>query len=706
MSGATIWTALFFWRLSMKFRIRHEMKGRMRLHMEQPRMSFEQADTLQYYLQKQKYVTGVKVYERTADVTVCFTGRRDELLLALKRFQYDQVSVPCEVLQNSGRELNALYQEKLIHKVALRLGRKLFLPFPVQAAYTALLSAKYIYKGLRSLAKKKLEVSVLDATAIGVSMLRGNVETAGSVMFLLEIGELLEEWTHKKSVGDLARSMSLNVGKVWVKAGEQEILVPADQVAPGDLVVIHMGNVIPFDGTAVFGEAMVNQASLTGESIAVRKEAGGYVYAGTVVEEGELCIQVKETKGATRFEKIVTMIEETEKLKSASESRAEHLADRLVPYTLAGTALTWALTRDVTKALSVLMVDFSCALKMAMPVSVLSAIREAGMHDIMVKGGKYLEAVAEATTIVFDKTGTLTKARPTVKEVIPFCPENPDEMLRIAACLEEHFPHSMAKAVVDAAKRRGVEHEEMHSKVHYIVAHGIASEIEGKKVVIGSYHFVFEDEQCQIPQAYRQRFEELPAEYSHLYLAIEGELAAVICIEDPVREEAQAVITSLKKTGIQKIVMMTGDSERTAAAIASKVGVDEYYSEVLPEEKANFVEKEKAAGQVVIMVGDGINDSPALSAADVGIAISDGAELAREIADITIGADHLYEILTLKLLSGHLMKRIHKNYRLIVGINTALIALGIGGIMQPTTSAMLHNASTLAITLRSMKNLL
>lgn len=690
----------------MKFLIKHEIEGRIRVHMQQPRMSYSQADTLQYYLQKQKGITNVKVYERTCDATICFEGDRKEVLDALRRFEYSLVDVPKRVLENSGRELNARYQEKLVNKVVFKIGRDLFLPFPVRAAYIIALSLKYIYKGLCSLSKKRLEVSVLDAVAITVSILRGSIKTAGSVMFLLGIGELLEEWTHKKSVGDLARSMSLNTGRVWMQKDGQEILVEADQIVPGDIVMVHMGNVIPFDGVTESGEAMVNQSSMTGEPAPVRKDAGAYVYAGTVVEEGELCIRVKETKGSTRFEKIVTMIEETEKLKSASESRAEHLADRLVPYTLAGTLLVWLLTRNVTKALSVLMVDFSCALKMAMPVSVLSAIREAGAYNIMVKGGKHMEAVAEAETIVFDKTGTLTKARPVVKEVVPFGEENKDEMLRVAACLEEHFPHSMAKAVIDAAQAKGLEHEEMHSKVNYIVAHGIASEIDGKKVVIGSYHFVFEDEKCVVPEAKRQRFEELPAEYSHLYLAIEGKLAAVICIEDPLREEACDVVKMLKDTGIRKVVMMTGDSERTAAAIASRVGVDEYYSEVLPEDKARYIEQEKQAGRVVIMVGDGINDSPALSAADAGIAISDGAEIAREIADITIEADDLHEVVTLKLLSNHLMKRIQKNYRQIVGINAALIALGVGGIIQPTTSAWFHNASTLAITLKSMKNLL
>jgi len=690
----------------MKFQIRHEIKGRIRVHLEQSRMSCKEAEQLLYYLQGLPQVTQAKVYERTADAAVSYTGSREEMLLALRHFRYSMVQIPDGVLEHSGRELSAVYQEKLINKVLLRMGSKLFLPYPLRAFFTVMKSVKYLYKGARSLAKGRLEVAVLDATAIGVSVLRGNLDTAGSVMFFLGIGEILEEWTHKKSVGDLARSMSLNVQNVWLKRDGQEILVPAEKIEPEDSVVIHMGNVIPFDGLVEEGEAMVNQASLTGEPLSVRKERGGYVYAGTVLEEGELTIRVRKTGGSSRYEKIVTMIEESEKLKSASESKAEHLADRLVPYTLVGTGVVWALTRNVTKALSVLMVDFSCALKLAMPVAVLSAIREAGERQITVKGGKYLEAVSEATTIVFDKTGTLTKAQPTVKEVVPFGQKEAQEMLRIAACLEEHFPHSIAKAVVRRAKEMGLEHEEMHSRVEYIVAHGIASEIEGQKVVIGSYHFVFEDEDCVIDEEYRERFEKLSAEYSHLYLAIEGKLAAVICIEDPLRAEARNVVDSLKKAGFQKVVMMTGDSERTAAAIAGRVGVDEYYSEVLPEDKAEFVTKEKAAGKRVIMIGDGINDSPALSAADVGIAISDGAEIAREIADITIGADSLNEIVALKMLSTNLMKRIHRNYRWIVGINAALIVLGVGGVLQPTASALLHNASTLGIAMRSMKNLL
>ena len=573
--------------------------------------------------------------------------------------------------------------------------------------YTTVVSVKYIWKGIQTLAQGKIEVPVLDATAIGVSMLRGDYGTAGSVMFLLGVGELLEEWTHKKSVGDLARSMSLNVGKVWLKKDGQEILVPSEKIVAGDEIVVHMGNLIPFDGEVSNGEGMVNQASLTGESVPVRRTLGSVVYAGTVLEEGELTILVKQTGGSSRYEKITAMIEESEKLKSGLESKAEHLADRLVPYSLGGTALTYLLTRNATKALSILMVDFSCALKLAMPISVLSAIREANQHKITVKGGKFLEAVAEADTIVFDKTGTLTKAQPTVAEVVSFSEtKSPDELLRIAACLEEHFPHSMAKAVVDAAKEKHLDHEEMHSKVEYIVAHGISTTINGEKAIIGSYHFVFEDENSIIPEGMEEKFRHLPEEYSHLYLALEGVLAAVICIEDPLRPEAAEIIRQLKKAGLKKIVMMTGDSERTAKAIAKKVGVDEYHAEVLPEDKANFVEKEKAEGRKVIMIGDGINDSPALSAADVGIAISEGAEIAREIADITVAADDLAEILVLRMLSNRLMKRIHKNYRFIVTFNAGLILLGVGGILQPTTSALLHNTSTLYIGLKSMGNLL
>ena len=598
------------------------------------------------------------------------------------------------------------YWEKMENHVVLHYGKKIFLPLPVRTFLTTLKSVKYIWKGVRTLAKCRIEVPVLDATAIGVSMLRGDFSTASSVMFLLGFGEILEDWTHKKSVDDLARSMSLNVSKVWLITEDSEVQVGTDEIKPGDRVRIHMGTVIPFDGIVTEGEAMVNEASLTGESMPVAKHESSYVYAGTVMEEGELTIRVKETSGSTKFEKIVTMIEETEKLKSAVESKAEHLADRLVPYTLAGTALTYALTRNVTKALSILMVDFSCALKLAMPISVLAAIREANAHHITVKGGKFLEAVAEADTIVFDKTGTLTKAQPTVVDVVSFNGDSKENLLRLAACMEEHFPHSMAKAVMDAAKERGLTHEEMHSKVEYIVAHGISTMVDGRKAIIGSHHFVFEDEKCTIPVGKEELFRNLPEEYSHLYLGIEGKLAAVICIEDPLRPEAPEVVKALRKAGFTQIVMMTGDSDRTAKAIATRVGVDKYYSEVLPEDKAKFVEEAKAQGRKVLMVGDGINDSPALSAADVGIAISDGAELAREIADITIGADDLSVMVTLKEISNGLMDKIHKNYRRIVGINGSLIALGVTGVIQPTMSALLHNTSTLLIGMDSMKSVL
>ena len=691
----------------MKFYIKHESRGRIRIHLAQKRMSSVQAETLLYYLQNQNQVSFAKVYDRTGDAVICYEGERAAVIRMIQLFHYEEVELPTGLLESSGRALNNEYQEKLISKVIYHFGRKWLLPAPIRAIYTTVVSVKYIWKGIQTLAQGKIEVPVLDATAIGVSMLRGDYGTAGSVMFLLGVGELLEEWTHKKSVGDLARSMSLNVGKVWLKKDGQEILVPSEKIVAGDEIVVHMGNLIPFDGEVSNGEGMVNQASLTGESVPVRRTLGSVVYAGTVLEEGELTILVKQTGGSSRYEKITAMIEESEKLKSGLESKAEHLADRLVPYSLGGTALTYLLTRNATKALSILMVDFSCALKLAMPISVLSAIREANQHKITVKGGKFLEAVAEADTIVFDKTGTLTKAQPTVAEVVSFSEtKSPDELLRIAACLEEHFPHSMAKAVVDAAKEKYLDHEEMHSKVEYIVAHGISTTINGKKAIIGSYHFVFEDENSIIPEGMEEKFRHLPEEYSHLYLALEGVLAAVICIEDPLRPEAAEIIRQLKKAGLKKIVMMTGDSERTAKAIAKKVGMDEYYAEVLPEDKANFVEKEKAEGRKVIMIGDGINDSPALSAADVGIAISEGAEIAREIADITVAADDLAEILVLRMLSNRLMKRIHKNYRFIVTFNAGLILLGVGGILQPTTSALLHNTSTLYIGLKSMGNLL
>ena len=690
----------------MKFVVKHEIKGRIRVHFCQKRMTFEEADTLQYYLDSQEMITSSKVQERTQDATICYTGEKSAVIALLRSFQYEKVDVPDVYRQNSGRETNREYWDKLVTKVVVHYGNKLFLPMPIRTVITGVKSVKYIYQGIHTLLQRKIEVPVLDATAIGVSMFRGDISTAGSVMFLLGIGEILEEWTHKKSVDDLARSMSLNISRVWLCNDGQEMLVPTTKIQTGDLVRVHMGNMVPFDGTVAEGEAMVNQASLTGESEPVRKYIESTVYAGTVVEEGELTIRVKETNGSSKFDKIVTMIEESEKLKSGLESKAEHLADRLVPYTLLGTGITYLLTRNMTKAISVLMVDFSCALKLAMPISVLSAIREASNYHVTVKGGRYLEAMAEADTIVFDKTGTLTKAQPTVKQVVAFNGMRENELLRIAACLEEHFPHSMAKAVVQAAIDRHLVHEELHSKVEYIVAHGISTKINDKNVVIGSYHFVFEDEKCAVPDGMMEAFDKLPSECSHLFMAIDHELAAVICIEDPLREEAAAVVRKLKETGISKVVMMTGDSDRTAKAIAARVGVDEYYSEVLPEDKASFVEEEKKAGRKVIMIGDGINDSPALSAADIGIAISDGAEIAREIADITVGADSLNELVTLKLISDGLMKRIHKNYRFIVGFNTGLIVLGVAGILQPATSALLHNTSTLMIGLKSMQDIL
>lgn len=690
----------------MRFTIKDEIRGRVRIHFDQQAMTARQADTVEYALMQYPFITRVKVYERSGDVVVCYEGKRDEMLKTLQHFRYETAQVPETYLQNSGRDLNREYWDRLVSKVAVHYGTKLLIPCTMRNAIAAFKSIKYIWQGICTLAHRKLEVPVLDAAAIGVSVVRGDCGTASSVMFLLEIGEILEEWTHKKSVGDLARSMSLNIGKVWLIRDGQEILVSAETILNGDLVRVRMGNVIPFDGLVAEGEAMVNQSSLTGESMPVRKTIDGYVYAGTVLEEGELTICVKQTNGSSKFEKIGAMIEESEKLKSSLESKAEHLADRLVPYTFAGTVLTYLFTRNVTKTISTLMVDFSCALKLAMPLSVLSAIREASTYDLTVKGGKFLEAVAEADTIVFDKTGTLTKAKPTVRKIVSFHGESERKLLRVAACLEEHFPHSMAKAVVEAAQNEGIEHEEMHSKVEYIVAHGISSMVENKKVVIGSYHFVFEDEHCRIPEGGEELFEQLPEEYSHLYMAVEGELSAVICIEDPLREEAAEAVKALKAAGVSKVVMMTGDSERTARAIAAKVGVDEYFSEVLPEDKARFVEQEKAAGRKVIMVGDGINDSPALSAADAGIAISDGAEIAREIADIVAGADDLYSIVTLKQISNGLMKRIHSNYGKIVGFNTGLILLGVAGILQPATSALLHNASTIIISLKSMQNIL
>lgn len=688
----------------MKFVIKHEIKGRIRVHFTSGKMSYKQADTIQYYFEQQDSITSCKVYDRTGDVVLCYMAGREEILKMLQTFVYGMVQVPETYLENSTRQLNQYYKEKLINKVILHYGYKTFLPSCLKMGLVIYNAGRYIAKGLKVLAKGKIEVPVLDATAIGVSIIRNDTSTAGSIMFLLGIGEILEEWTHKKSVSDLAKSMSLNIDSVWVKKDEIEEKILYNNVNVDDIVIARMGEVIPFDGVVVDGEAMVNQASMTGESTPVRKTEESYVYAGTVIEEGHICFQVKKTGGTGKFDQIVTMIEESEKLKSSIEGKAEHLADKLVPVSLGGTVLTYLLTKNATKAISILMVDYSCALKLAMPVSVLAAIRQAGNHNITVKGGKFLEKVAVADTIVFDKTGTLTKAQPEVVDVVQFSDKSKDELLRIAACLEEHFPHSIANAVVNKAIERNLVHEELHSEVEYIVAHGIATTISNKRAVIGSYHFVMEDEHCTIPSGKEELFEQLPSEYSHLYLAIENKLAAVILIEDPLREEATSTIRHLKKAGIKKVVMMTGDSERTASAIAKKVGVDEYYSEVLPENKAEYVEKEISEGHTVIMIGDGINDSPALSKADVGIAMNQGASVAREIADITIDGQDLEQIVTLIKISKKLMKKIHKNYRTIVGFNSGLIILGVLGMIQPTTSALLHNASTLAIGLNSMKD--
>ena len=684
----------------------HESRGRIRLHIQKGRMTLSEADQLEAYLRGLPDVEQAVVHERTCDVIIHYRSGRQAILSGLAAFQFDPSALVESAPVNSGRALSRLYQEKLVNMVLFRAARVLFLPAPFKMAYTIFRSIKFLWKGLRCLTQGKLEVEVLDALSIGVSLLRGDFSTAASVMFLLRLGELLEEWTRKKSLNDLARCMSLNVDRVWLKTGETETLVPLSQVQPGDTVRVHTGNVIPLDGKVLSGEASVNQASLTGESLAVLKHAGAIVYAGTVVEEGECVIQVTQQAGNSRYDQIVTMIEESEKLKSNTEDRAMRLADRLVPYSLAGTALTYLLTGNATRAISILMVDFSCALKLSMPLAVLSAMRECGDHHITVKGGKYLEAVARADTIVFDKTGTLTYATPTVAEVVPFGGRSQQEVLRIAACLEEHYPHSMANAVVQAARDHGISHEEMHSQVEYVVAHGISSHIDGKKAVIGSQHFVFEDEGCRIPEGEQAAFDNLSPEYSHLYLAIDGELAGVICVADPLREEARTVLSDLRKLGIRKAVMMTGDNRRTAAAIAEQVGVDAFYAEVLPEDKARFVEQEKAAGRTVIMVGDGINDSPALSAADVGIAISDGAAIAREIADITISADNLFQLVTLKQIADALLQRIGGNYRFVIGFNGSLIGLGIAGALPPATSALLHNLSTLGISIRSMTNFL
>lgn len=690
----------------MKCKILHESSGRIRLHAEKSRMTMEEADQLETYLTALPGVRQATVYERTCDMVILYREDRKQILDGVAAFRFDREAMVSSTPENSGRALNRQYQEKLVNMVLFRAARMVFLPASLEKAYTLLRSVRYLWHGVRCLLRRKLEVEVLDALSIGVSIARGDFGTAASVMFLLRLGELLEEWTRKKSLGDLARCMSLNVDRVWLKTKDSEVLVPITQVKAGDAICVHTGNVIPLDGKVLSGEACVNQASLTGESLAVRKAEGACVYAGTVVEEGECVIQVEQQSGSSRYDQIVTMIEESEKLKSSSENRALALADRLVPYSLAGTALTYLLTRNATRAISILMVDFSCALKLSMPLAVLSAMRECGSYHITVKGGKYLEAIAKADTIVFDKTGTLTHATPTVARVVPFGGRYERGVLCVAACLEEHYPHSMANAVVKEAVRRGISHAEMHSEVEYVVAHGIASRIDGEKVVIGSYHFVFEDEGCVIPAEERERFDALPAEYSHLYLAIGGKLAGAICVADPLREEASAVLNSLRKLGISKVVMMTGDNERTAAVIAKEVGVDEYFAEVLPEDKARFVEQEKAAGRTVVMIGDGINDSPALSAADVGIAISDGAAIAREIADITIAADDLFELVLLKMIANGLLKRINGNYRFVLGFNGSLIVLGAAGILPPATSALLHNLSTLGISIRSMTNLL
>ena len=678
----------------------------MRVHVCNVRMTLHRADVLEAYLNHHDAIEKATVYERTGDVVLYYRGRRADAVQALSRYKFDQPELDALVTTADSRKLNQEYQEKMCDLVAGHFFRKLFLPAPIRAAYTVWRSIAFVWKGVRCLLHRRLEVEVLDALSIGVSVLRGDFSTAGSVMFLLNLGSLLEEWTRKKSLDDLARSMALNVDKVWVRSQGTEVLLPLTKVQPGDEIVVRSGNMVPLDGTVIEGEAMVNQAALTGESMPVRKAKGATVYAGTVVEEGECVFLAKAAGGANRYDKIVAMIEESEKLKSSTENRALELADKLVPWCLAGTVVTYALTRNVTRAISILMVDFSCALKLSMPLAVLSAMRECGTAHITVKGGKYLEALAKADTIVFDKTGTLTRATPQVVDIIPFSNSEKDDVLRLAACLEEHFPHSMANAVVRAAREQGLAHEEMHSEVEYIVAHGIASRVGGERVVIGSYHFVFEDEHCIVPADEQEKFDRMPAEYSHLYMAASGQLVGVICIADPLRPEAASVLRQLHKLGIRNAVMMTGDSYRTAEAIARQVGVDQFFAEVLPEDKANFVQKAKAEGHTVVMIGDGINDSPALSAADIGIAINSGAAIAREIADVTIKADSLEELVTLKTIANALQHRVSSNYRFVLSFNSALIALGALGILQPAASAMLHNLSTIGISLRSMTNLI
>ena len=678
----------------------------MRVHVCNVRMTLHRADVLEAYLNHHDAIEKATVYERTGDVVLYYRGRRADAVQALSRYKFDQPELDALVTTADSRKLNQEYQEKMCDLVAGHFFRKLFLPAPICAAYTVWRSIAFVWKGVRCLLRRRLEVEVLDALSIGVSVLRGDFSTAGSVMFLLNLGSLLEEWTRKKSLDDLARSMALNVDKVWVRSQGTEVLLPLTKVQPGDEIVVRSGNMVPLDGTVIEGEAMVNQAALTGESMPVRKAKGATVYAGTVVEEGECVFLAKAAGGANRYDKIVAMIEESEKLKSSTENRALELADKLVPWCLAGTVVTYALTRNVTRAISILMVDFSCALKLSMPLAVLSAMRECGTAHITVKGGKYLEALAKADTIVFDKTGTLTRATPQVVDIIPFSNSEKDDVLRLAACLEEHFPHSMANAVVRAAREQGLAHEEMHSEVEYIVAHGIASRVGGERVVIGSYHFVFEDEHCIVPADEQEKFDQMPAEYSHLYMAASGQLVGVICIADPLRPEAASVLRQLHKLGIRNAVMMTGDSYRTAEAIARQVGVDQFFAEVLPEDKANFVQKAKAEGHTVVMIGDGINDSPALSAADIGIAINSGAAIAREIADVTIKADSLAELVTLKTIANALQHRVSSNYRFVLSFNSTLIVLGALGILQPAASAMLHNLSTIGISLRSMTNLI
>ena len=690
----------------MKCKIIHESGGRMRVHLNCVRMSLRQADVLEFYLKNVSGVTAVAVYDRTQDAVIRYGGSRAAVVQALARFSFDRAEAMDLVPEHTSRALNREFEDKLAMTVCCRVISKLFLPVPVTSAIALVRSVKYIKEGLRALLRGKLTVAVLDATAVTTSIIRGDFGTAGSVMFMLRLGEILEEWTHKKSVADLAGAMSLQVENVWLQTGDTEVLVPIGQVKVGDRIVVRTGNLIPLDGKVVSGEAMVNQSSMTGESLPIPKSVGSLVYAGTVAEEGECVIQVDKETGGGRYDRIVRMIEDSEKLKSTVEAQASHLADKLVPYTLGGTALTYLLTRNVTKTLAVLMVDFSCALKLAMPIAVLSAMRESAAFHISVKGGRFLEAMAAADTIVFDKTGTLTYATPKVAAVVPFGGHEEQEMLRLAACLEEHYPHSIANAVVEEAQKRGLSHEEYHSQVQYIVAHGISSMVDEHKVIIGSAHFVFEDEHCTIPAGEEEKFQSLNPAYSQLYLCIAGQLAAVICISDPLRAEAPAAIRALHECGIKNVVMMTGDNRRTAESVAQAVGVDQVYAEVLPEDKAEFIRKARAEGHVVIMVGDGVNDSPALSEADVGIAISTGAAIAREIADITVASEDLRALVTLRALSCQLMRRIHRNYRFIIGFNCTLIVLGVAGILPPTTSALLHNMSTLGISLKSMTDLL